>query len=64
MHSLAAQGFGSDNTTKLREVVERQKMDLQARSAALKKSYEGMKLLWQELNCGLDQVTFYKLISA
>lgn len=60
MHKLATQGLGSDNTTKLREIVERQNKDLRARAAAMKKSDKGVKLLGQELNSALDQVTFYK----
>lgn len=60
MHSLAAQGFGSDNTTKLRELMERKKMDMRAWSAILKKSDERMKLLGNEPTSALDQVTFYK----
>lgn len=60
MHSLAAQGFGSDNTTKLRELMERKKMDMRAWSAILKKSDEGMKLLGNEPTSALDQVTFNK----
>lgn len=34
-------------------------MNLRARSVALKKSDEGRKLLGQDLNSALDQVTFY-----